>query len=157
MKKIISSIVGSALLLSTIAMAAPAKADYPPAPNPNAYPNVNGLDLIGGSAGSPIAIDFSPKSIPSNSNVSTFSLTKKSATVEPYKSTVFKFTSLPKSTYAEATIVSSDGTSAAYLGAVKTDKKGNLQLPAFALFTPGSYTLTVKVGKVTRKIKITVN
>jgi len=157
MKKAIGSIVGSALILSAISLAVPAHADYPPAPSTDLYPRVAGLDLIGGSVSIPIGIDSTAKSIPANSNVSTLAVTQKSATVKAYKSTVFKFTSLPKSTYAEAVITSSNGKSSAFLGAVYTDKKGNLRIPAFGLFTAGSYTLTVKVGNVTRTIKLTVN
>jgi hypothetical protein len=158
MKKKIGSIAGSVLLLSAIVVATPAQADYPPVPPPgfnDLYPSIDGLDLIGGSLSIPIAIDSTPKSIPANSNVLTLSPTKNSATVKVNQSTVIKFTSLPKSTYVEAVIKSSNGKSSAFLGAVKTDSKGNLQLPAFGLFKVGTYTLTVKVGKVTRTIQIT--
>jgi hypothetical protein len=160
MKKKIGSIAGTALLLSAIVVATPAHAEYPPVPAPGSndfYPSISGLNLIGGSVSTPIAIDSTPKSIPANSNVLTLSPSKKSATVKANKSTVIKFTSLPRSTYVDAIIKSSDGKSSAFLGAVKTDSKGNLQLPAFGLFKAGTYTLTVKAGKVTRTVKITVS
>ena len=147
MKKKISSVVGSALLLSAIGLATPAMADYPAIP---------GLPLVGGSVSAPIAVDTTPKSIPANSKVATMSSTQKTTTATSGQSTVIKFTKLTKSTYAEATIKSADGKSSAFLGAVKTDANGNLQLPAFGLFKPGVYTLTVKVGKTTKTIKITV-
>lgn len=160
MKKKISAIAGSALLLSAIVVATPAQAEYPPIADPgyaDLYPSIAGLNLIGGSVSTPIAIDSTPKSIPANSNRLTLSPSKKSATVKANKSTVIKFTALPRSTYADAFIKSSDGKSSAFLGAVRTDSRGNLQLPAFGLFKAGTYTLTVKAGKVTRTIKITVN
>lgn len=139
--------LGLSLVVSTMTAISPANADYPAIP---------GLPLVGGTADTPIAIDTTPKSIPANSRVTTLSANQKSIIANPGQPTVCKFTNLPKSSYAEATIKSANGKSSAFLGAVRTDKNGKLQLPAFGLYKPGTYTLTVKVGKVTKYIKVTV-
>ena len=142
------AIIGQNLLGNAIALAAPAKADYPP--------NVNGLLLVAGPVSAPIAIDTTPKSIPANSKVSILKPNQTTATMSANVANVFRFTSFRKSTYAEATITPPNVKSSTFLGAVKTDVKGNLQLPAFALFKAGKYLLTVKVAGKTRIVVLTV-
>ena len=147
MKKLISSIIGSALLLSAISFATPATADYPA---------VSGLPLVAGSTSCPIAIDTTPKSIPANSKVATLSNKETDFRATSGKPSVLKFANLGKASYADATVRCPNSNLGIFLGTIKTDAKGNLQLPAFGLFKPGIYTLTVKVGKATRTIKVTV-
>jgi len=136
-----------ALAASTMNSLSPAIADYPAIP---------GLPLVAGSLDAPISIDPTPKTIPANSKITTLSSNQISIINTAGQPTVCKFTNLPKSSYVEASIKSSDGKSSAFLGAVRTDKNGKLQLPAFGLSKPGIYTLTIKVGKVTKVIKVTV-
>ena len=139
--------LGFSLVVSTMTNIAPANADYPA---------ISGLSILAGSADTPIWIDSTPKSIPANSKVATLSTNQKTITAYAGKPTVCKFTNLPKSSFAEATIKSANGKISTYLGAVTTDQYGKLQLPAFGLYKSGKYTLTVKVGKSTRVITVTI-
>ena len=139
--------LGVSLLVSTITTISPANADYPAIP---------GLGLVVGTSDTPIAVDLTPKSIPANSKVTTLTSTQKSLTATAGQPVVCKFTNLPKSSTVEATVRSSNGSASAFLGTVRTVKNGRLQLPAFGLSKPGVYTLTFKVGKTTKTIKVTV-
>mgnify|MGYP006287572357 CR=1 FL=1 len=146
-KRVIVGLLISLVITSTSSVS-PSKADYPAIP---------GLSLVLGSTDIPIAVDLTPKSIPANSKVTTLTEKQKTLTATAGQPVVCKFTNLPKSAEVQAEVRYVGASSYAFLGTVKTDKNGRVQLPAFGLSKPGLYLLTVTFGKTTKTIKVTVN
>ena len=136
--------LGFSLVVSTMSNIAPANADYPA---------VAGLTQQAGTSACPIFIDPTPASIPANAKIVSLSFSAKSANMTSGKATVLKLQMPHKNSYAAVTIKCVKTTP---FYPVRIDSKGKLQLPAFALTKAGVYTLTIKDGKGTRTLKITV-
>lgn len=121
------------------------------------YPAISGLPLIAGYNGKLFAIDTTPKSLPINSKFITVVKNQDQASMSIEKSTVFRILSLRRNSILSVDIrpFGVDNNKATFLGLIKSDRKGNIQLPAIAVLQPGKYSLTIFANGVSRKVSIT--